>query len=265
MPVPERKRRPCADPRYRLLETDDGSLTLECVATGDTFHSGCGALTECEYVYLRNSHLHQEMAQQGEVEVLEMGFGTGMNFLVTAALARECRVQLRYCAVERAPLAKDVLQQVLQFPEISQARLEPLRDELLLRWPYEREERGELGSNTEETAADLETQHVISLEGDVSLELWRGDALGHAYPAAAFAAIYFDPFSPQSNPELWSEDFLAKMYAALRDDGVLVSYCVNSEVRRRLTRIGFTVQRAPGPPGGKREILHARKRPTQTH
>lgn len=263
MPVPERNRRPCADPRYQVLETDDGSLTLECVATGDTFHSGCGALTECEYVYLGNSHIHQEMLQRGEVEVLEMGFGTGMNFLVTAALARECQVRLRYCAVERAPLAKEVLEQVLQFPASSQARLEPVRDELLKCWPYEREGETVFGSSATEPAVELVSQRIISLAGDVSLALWNGDALSYSYPTAAFTAIYFDPFSPQSNPDLWSEDFLTRMFETLRDDGVLVSYCVNSEVRRRLTRIGFTVQREPGPPGGKREILHAIKRPTR--
>ena len=74
-----------------------------------------------------------------------------------------------------------------------------------------------------------------------------------------YDVIYFDAFAPEKQPEMWSQEIFDRMYACLDEGGILVTYCAKGEVRRMLQRAGFTVERLPGPPQGKREILRARK------
>ena len=78
-------------------------------------------------------------------------------------------------------------------------------------------------------------------------------------PAGAFDVVYFDAFAPDKQPAMWTEERFAALFAALSPGGILATYCAKGEVRRRLQRAGFCVERLPGPPGGKREILRARK------
>ncbi|WP_394798240.1 MnmC family methyltransferase [Porphyromonas gingivalis] len=66
--------------------------------------------------------------------------------------------------------------------------------------------------------------------------------------------IYFDAFSPEAQPELWCEEIFTRIVATCRSGAVLATYCAKGEIRRRLTRAGFHMERLPGPPG-KREIL----------
>ena len=75
----------------------------------------------------------------------------------------------------------------------------------------------------------------------------------------AYDVIYYDAFAPEKQPELWSAELLGRVARSLRRGGVLSTYCAKGEVRRRLQQAGLTVQRTPGPPGGKREILQARR------
>ena len=93
------------------------------------------------------------------------------------------------------------------------------------------------------------------------LELLQVDARHAALPVSAHA-VYHDAFSPDVNAELWESTFLGRLFGALAPGGSLVSYTVKGVVRRRLAALGFEVSKAPGPPGGKREMLVAR-RPTE--
>ena len=71
--------------------------------------------------------------------------------------------------------------------------------------------------------------------------------------------VYFDAFAPEKQPEMWSEDLFKRIYNAMSPGGILTTYCAKGEIRRMLQHIGFTIERLPGPPGGKREILRATK------
>jgi tRNA U34 5-methylaminomethyl-2-thiouridine-forming methyltransferase MnmC len=68
--------------------------------------------------------------------------------------------------------------------------------------------------------------------------------------------VYYDAFGPRVQPELWKKDIFTKIYAALNDDGLLVTYCANGQFKRDLKAVGFDVKSIPGPPG-KREITQA--------
>ncbi len=252
MPIPVRQRRPCIDPRFNLLATDDGSWTLEEIASGDTFHSGCGAMTECQSVYVENSSIKEKVSESGRIDVLEIGFGTGMSFLLTALCVQEQNGLLRYHAIERRPLCREVLRQVLRFPEPHDSRLSELRS----RWFDNWDQSLELQTRPIQTEPLWVWQ---SITDHIHLGLSQHDGATVDYGNKTYDVVYLDPFSPQSNPELWSEPFLRRMHECLKVSGVLVSYCVNSAVRRKLSSIGFRVERVPGPVGGKREVLRAHR------
>ena len=74
-----------------------------------------------------------------------------------------------------------------------------------------------------------------------------------------FDIIYFDAFAPEKQPEMWSQELFNRLYVLLNEGGILTTYCAKGVIRRMLQAAGFTVERLPGPPGGKREILRARK------
>jgi tRNA U34 5-methylaminomethyl-2-thiouridine-forming methyltransferase MnmC len=252
MPIPVRQRCPSVDPRFNLLATDDGSWTLEEIASGDTFHSGCGAMTECQSVYVDNGAVKVKLQECGRVDVLEIGFGTGMSFLLTALCAQEHQGRLNYHAIERRPLGRELLQAVLRFPEPFESRLSDLRSRWLEGW-------GELQESPPQCKLNQPSWEWQRITDDIQLGLCRYDGAALDYGNNTFDVVYMDPFSPQSNPELWSEPFLRRMHECLKVSGLLVSYCVNSAVRRQLSSIGFCVERVPGPVGGKREVLRARR------
>ena len=255
MPIPDRPRQPSADPRLNLLQTDDHSWTLEDKRSGDTFHSGCGAFAECRHVYLLNSDVAARLDQQLPTSVLEIGFGFGLAFLTTAVKAIQSGTLLRYVATEADPLHIDVMRQLAQLngPRLGKDDAsQGLCDHFLNFWM------------TEVCPRRPRARGWVSWDPrpqlPIVLQLWIGDRLDQAMQTESdqFDAIYFDPFSPASAAELWSDNYLRQVVALLkRPAGKLVSYCVNSHVRRQLAALTLVADRVPGPPGGKREVLVA--------
>ncbi|HEX7038546.1 MAG TPA: tRNA (5-methylaminomethyl-2-thiouridine)(34)-methyltransferase MnmD [Trueperaceae bacterium] len=226
------------------LTTLDGSLTLASERYGETYRSRRGALTEARHVFLGASGVAKLLLERGRAAVLEVGFGTGLNFLVTACAAARAGAALRYVSVERDPLPAAVVTE-LRYGELLAPCAVPAS---LNAWLAGLGGRPSAGS------------HGFSA-GRVELELVVGDAaeVAPSLPTGAFDAVYLDPFSPRANPEAWEEELLALLVRALRPGGRLVSYSVSGEVRRRLAAAGAFVSKAPGPPGGKRESLVAER------
>ncbi len=243
MPIPVRRIDATDDPAYNLMVTDDGSRTLIEVASGDSFHSGCGAVAETRHVYLRNSGAAERLTYGHPTSVLEVGVGTAMGLLMTLSRAMRCDANLSYVGLESDWISAKVLEQ-----------LEPhrwIRDttiiERFLAWRRRLPVRPDPG----EYGFDLDSKRrVIVIVGDAMQ--WQ--------PAATtkFHAIYFDPFAPASSPELWQAPMLAKMHSVLHPCGRLATYCVNRQVRDTLSSVGFVVHRTRGPAGGKREVLIAK-------
>lgn len=234
--------------------TDDGSRTLRDRTLNETFHSGCGALSECWHVYLRNSGIHELLATKtaSPVRVLELGFGTGMGWLITAAAAEILAAPLEYVSLERDLLPADVLAQIDTAAAVAHGIADGWIPASLA--IMNSIERGWLDFRLALSKAD-EIEYRVSARN--SLRLILGDAREwFTKPSAEpFDAIYFDAFSPGTNPELWQEEVFAGVRKLLRPGGKLVSYCVSGVVRRAFQNAGFEVQRLAGPPGGKREVL----------
>jgi tRNA U34 5-methylaminomethyl-2-thiouridine-forming methyltransferase MnmC len=245
MTIPQRRTFDSVDDRWQIRITDDGSPTLVDRISGDSMHSGCGAWGETQHVYLRNSGIESRLQDGAPSRILEIGLGSGMGCLMTAELAESAGVNVQYVALERMLPPSSLVRQ-LDFASLG------IRAAII-------EDYCQLLDDAQHHAAN-NPLHRSRLAKHCELAIHIGDALQwNAGDEQAFDAIYFDPYSPESNAELWDEPFLSKMHGVLVSGGRLVSYCVNRRVRDRLSSVGFEVQRVRGPAGGKREVLIAIK------
>ena len=231
--------------------TDDGSRTLIFPSSAVAYHSASGARTETESVYLANSGIRQLLQEasrddrQGPVHVLEIGLGTGLAMLMTLQVAVQNDSSICYTAVERELLDMDVLRNLDLETQIG----DPALVDAYFAW-----HAGQPRSQRPETLHWKVGERQL-------VEIAHMDALDwvqHSKPQQSFDAIYFDPFAPDVNPELWTESFLQQMRDRLEPTGRLVTYCVSRSVRESMHAAGFDVQRVQGPVGGKREVLIAR-------
>ena len=227
-------------PDVVFRSTADGFDTLYSAAFGQTFHSQHGARTEAEHVFLRGSGVEARLAVGEQTSVLEVGFGTGLNFLLTAQRAISAGAPLRYTALERDLLSADVLATLNHAERLGAA---PLRDALLA-W------RRGLPEPVPPAA------YHAALHDLVLLECLVGDATEITLPDVRYDAVYLDAFSPDVNPELWTSAFFARLFAVLKPGGRLATYSAKGQVRRNLAAVGFRVEKRLGPPG-KREMLVA--------
>jgi tRNA U34 5-methylaminomethyl-2-thiouridine-forming methyltransferase MnmC len=210
------------------VRTGDGSATL---SWGDEhFHSTHGAVTESTHVFIKAG---LEACANEEVDVLEVGLGTGLNLLLTWVRCLEGKVRVNYTALEPFPLGKALLEQLRHCEDLG--------------WP------GLHAPFLERMLSESGEWHEV-LGG---LRFRKRDLRVQGFePIEAFDVIYFDAFAPRHQPEMWTDDVFRRMHAALRPGGILVTYCAKGEVRRALIAAGFNVERLPGPPG-KREMLRA--------
>ena len=229
----------------RIVTTGDGSKTLFSERYQQTYHSTHGALTESRTVFLEGSrlasYLHSNKEQRQPVRILEIGFGLGLNFLLSADLALQLQASLDYIAMENDPVNAELVEQLnyhahLHNPELAGALWQHLKQPA--------KKAAQTNDNTETLAAD------ISLQVDASLAFQQ---LNKFQP---FNVIYLDAFSPDSNPECWRPEILAALYNLTAVNGTLVTYSSKGAVRRGLQHAGFKIEKLPGPPG-KREFLRA--------
>ena len=245
-----------------LRRTSDGSPTLHHPTYAQTYHSTHGAWTESLHVFVHGTGVLDHARRAGSVRVLEVGFGTGMNFLATVAtLPADAR--LDFVSFERDPLPADTLRtlRLTDLPGVDASLVTALI------------RMSEDGASTL-SWGDSDRVRLRIIPGDASqhvleagwLERLAGEAArttSGSRPSSGqtggFDAIYHDAFSPEANPELWSESFLEALVSALRPGGVLGTYTVQGAVRRTLAGLGLDVRRTDGPAGGKRQVLRAQR------
>lgn len=217
----------------KLVITNDGSKTLFSEQYNQTFHSDKGALAESKHVFLESSGVADRLRQAKATKVLEVGFGTGFNFFLTADLALQHSVSLEYVALEQKLLSAQTINSLGYHDYLVNKKL--LKSFL----EYRENKTG-----------------VFEFEG-IRLELKLGNALNQELRPQYYDAIYQDAFSPDANSELWSAEFLEKLKNSLKHKGKLSTYSVKGKIRRRLVSLGFKVEKLSGPKNGKREILLA--------
>lgn len=213
--------------------TADGSHTVAIPEINETYHSHFGAMGESMHVYINaglQPFLHQSTNKQ--LTVFEMGFGTGLNALLTLQQAINNKRHIHYTTVELYPLTNEEV--------------------LLLNY----------GRQLDMQEAFLQL-HNCDWEKDVCInEYFTLKKIKASLPeiniTSGINCIYFDAFSPTSQPELWTQQIFEKMYKALLPGGVLVTYCSKSIVRHAMEAAGFRIEKIPGP-WGKREMVRAGK------
>ena len=207
--------------------TDDGSATLYVKELDEHYHSVKGALTESEHIFRDCAFLFR--SKGGRVRVLEIGFGTGLNAVVTA-MAADAEHPVHYISIEKYPVDSDNLSQ-LKYGEIVDEEL--YNDIINAEWNRE-----------------------VEITPFFTLEKIEGDYLTDNLPSN-IDVIYFDAFAPEKQPEMWSREAFERLYATANPNAVLTTYCSKGVIRRMLSDIGFRVERIAGPLNGKREILRA--------
>lgn len=216
-----------------IFETQDGSHSIFSDTFGVSYHSKYGAVQESRHVFLE-AGLFPKLLTLPEVSVLETGFGTGLNAILTYQEAARCRKPVRYLGLEIHPIGP-AQAAALNYPLLlGQAAALPFRQMHELPW---------------------ESPHQLSEWFTFEKQQTPFEAIDFQ---AEFDVVYFDAFAPEVQPELWGEAVLGRMYAALRPGGVLVTYCAKGAVKRCLKSLGFTVEALKGPPG-KREMTRAVK------
>lgn len=242
MPIPIRESFPTDRPDLMAQVTDDGSITLVRSGTSDAFHSGCGAASETRHVYLENSGVADRLRTGTATRVLEIGLGTGMALLMTADLAARHHAALQYVAFEIDWLAASTVAFLkphhwVDEGGVADAYLDYRRS--LPTLPSEGEYRWQYGTTVEATF-----RIGSVLQWNVATD-------------ACYHAIYYDPFCPDSAPELWTQSSFATMRDLIHPEGRLTTYSCSRRVRDAMEQAGWEVRRVAGPIGGKREVLVA--------
>lgn len=218
-----------------IITTQDGSNSVLSRRFGVSYHSRYGAIQESRHVFVE-AGLFAVAPGLERVDLLEIGFGTGLNTLLSLQEAGSRGWQVRYEAVEGYPM--DPVQALkLNYPQVL---------------------------NAPDLAEAYEQMHGQPwnelLELKPFFQLYKRKALVEelSFPEPAFDLIYFDAFAPNAQPELWELPVLRLMEQALRPGGMLVTYCAKGSFKRNLRALGLEVEALPGPPG-KREMTRALK------
>ena len=220
----------------KIITTKDGSHTVAIPEMNVTYHSIHGAIQESMHVFiqagLKDSGMFDYVAVQG---ILEIGFGTGLNALLTLIEADRHKNRIYYTAIELYPLNETEISKLNYCEQLNQPHYKPLFEKM---HQCEWEEMFEITDNFRLTKIKCSLL-------DFSTE-------------NSFWLIHFDAFAPAAQPELWTKEVFEKLYSMTNEGGILVTYCSKGDVRKAMQAAGFGVEKIPGPPG-KREMLRATK------
>ena len=235
--------------------TSDGSTTIHLPDWNEQYHSKHGAIQEAYHVFIKaglekvlgsstksnqNTILRKnKITQTNNISILEIGFGTGLNAFITFLETEKVATKIDYVGVEAYPISEEEVEK-LNYISILKAEKhqEVLKKMHSLSW----EEKHKISENFSLTKKKQFFEKIKENN--------------------AFDLIYFDAFGAKNQPELWTELIFSKMFTALKENGILVTYSAKGSVRRAMESVGFVVERLQGPLG-KREMLRAVKKDVQ--
>jgi tRNA U34 5-methylaminomethyl-2-thiouridine-forming methyltransferase MnmC len=218
--------------KREIKTTSDGSHTLYVPQLDEHYHSIHGAIQESRHVFIESGI---KSLFKSPIKVLEVGFGTGLNALLTALWSNKANIEVHYTGIECFPIDMK-LNESLNYPQV------------------------------------LEEKESIEYFTKIISSLWHNESKIHScftlhkiesriqeyHPNHKVDIIYFDAFGPNIQEEIWEINVLKNMYNSLNDNGVFVTYSAKGQLKRDLKGLGFKVESIPGPPG-KREMTRAVK------
>jgi tRNA U34 5-methylaminomethyl-2-thiouridine-forming methyltransferase MnmC len=215
-----------------LRITDDGSHTVFVKELDEPYHSSHGALQESMHVFIKQGLM---TVNRPSVKILELGFGAGLNAVLTLSETLKHKLDIYYHTVEKYPLEE------AEYSKLNYEKLiDGLPEGILQRMhscPWEEPVQISEGFTLYKEKADFRS---MKLPSHINL-------------------VYYDAFSPDKQAELWSSEVIGLIGQATDAGTILVTYSAKGIVRRTLASCGFKVHKIAGPPG-KREMIRAIKR-----
>ena len=220
----------------KLYQTVTGEYTLYIEALDETYHSRDGAISESKHVFIENGLNHFLVKDTKCIDILEVGFGTGLNALLTCLEAEKIQKNISYTGVEAFPLHKDIIKELNYSSFINEVKAESLYHSIHdARW-----------NETKAITAFFTLYKLHQKIQDVQLE------------ENQYNLIYFDAFAPKKQSELWELELLKKLHLSLKTGGLFVTYAAAGQLKRNLRELEFEVHNPRGA-NGKREMTVARK------
>jgi len=218
--------------RREIITTSDGSTTIHLPEWNENYHSKHGAIQEAKHVFIANG---LSLFKDKSIAILEIGFGTGLNAFITFLESREMKIDVDYVGVEAYPISETEISSMNYVAAL----------------------------NVNDQNEVFKKMHNIVWEEKTKISeaftlTKRQQFFNDIEDIQRFDLIYFDAFGYRVQPELWSTEIFQKMFNALKNKGILVTYAARGVVKRSMKEVGFTVEKLPGPPG-KREMFRATK------
>ncbi|HEY0029813.1 MAG TPA: tRNA (5-methylaminomethyl-2-thiouridine)(34)-methyltransferase MnmD [Bacteroidia bacterium] len=227
--------------KREIIKTADGSHSLYVEGLDEHYHSIHGAIQEAKHVFIKTGLQHLYNQGYSQINILEIGLGTGLNALLTCLEAEKLDIKIHYIALEAFPLELKLVEElnyVELLSESEQKEIDVLK--AIMNKMHISDWEKENSINPYFTLVKIKnTLQDVTFKGDFDL-------------------IYFDAFGPRVQPEMWTEELFAKLFAATKMKGSLVTYCAKGEVKRSIKKTGFFLETLPGPPG-KREMVRGTK------
>lgn len=221
-----------------IKTTSDGSKTLFINELNEGYHSHHGALQEAKHVFIENG-----LKQIGnyEINILELGFGTGLNVLVTINefLKSDKNYIINYFTLEKYPITNDEISDLNYFEHFENQNLKEIYHKIhKANW-----------------------EQLIEIIPDFNLRKIHCDFLDlNGIDLPQINLVYFDCFGARVQPDLWEKPLFEMVSKKMDYKGLLTTYSAKGSVKRILQNLNFEVEKKPGPPG-KREMINAWKKP----
>ncbi len=227
--------------KRELIITADGSHSLYVQDLDEHYHSIHGAIQESKHVFIETGLKHIVSKGIQEINILEIGFGTGLNALLTLMEAEKLNIKVNYTSLEAYPLDIELVNELNYVELLSKSENS---DEKILKTVFDK-----LHSS--------DWQKEIEFSKNFTLNKLQ-NTLQEIKFNKTFDLIYFDAFGPRVQAEMWTEYLFSKIFEAANSNSCLVTYCAKGEVKRTLKKVGYIVETLPGPPR-KREMVRGSK------
>jgi tRNA U34 5-methylaminomethyl-2-thiouridine-forming methyltransferase MnmC len=215
-----------------IVITEDGSHSLKLAGLKEHYHSTFGALAESKHVFIEAGLEYVLKRKPSEINILEVGFGTGLNALLSLLKVEDTGCRINYFGLEKYPLPESIWGKLNYIGLIGH----PMADEYYIALHQSK----------------WDEKHLI--HKNFSINKVEDDLKDFQHKSESFDLIYFDAFGPDIQPALWTKEIFNKIAQMTAPGGVLVTYSCKGDVKRALKSAGFSIEKIPGPKG-KREML----------
>ncbi|MEQ8362449.1 MAG: tRNA (5-methylaminomethyl-2-thiouridine)(34)-methyltransferase MnmD [Cyclobacteriaceae bacterium] len=212
----------------QVIKTSDGSHTIKHLGLNETYHSTHGAIQESNHIYIEQGlHYFIDRFKVESIKILEVGFGAGLNALLTMLDERTLGVKKTYHTVEAFPLPDDIIKQ-LNYPDhlTNSSAVQGFLELHAAAWDEE-----------------------VKINNDFTIRKIHADISSVRLEEDFYDLVYFDAFAPKIQPEIWAKSVLATVIRVMKNNGAIVTYCASGQFKRDLKELNMAIEEVPGPPG----------------